>query len=159
MTLYAKTTQMPVSRRGNGGLVQTNDTSSCDSRSDSCHERCTVSRNVYPSFPLCSTSESDMSYYYVPRPPREHVCLLPMTCYTPQPPDVYYQPPAQEYSYLPPAQQYVYQPPAQVYEYQPPPQRYVYQPPPERCAPEPGDARVFWELGIPGRSGGCPILF
>jgi len=148
----------------------------CDSRPDSCHEHCTVSRNVYRPFPFYSRSESPMPYYYVPRPPREHTCLLPMTCYTPQPPDVYYQPPAQEYfyqappqqyvyqppaqvyEYQPPPQQYVYQPPPQVYEYQPPPQQYLYQPPPQRCAPEPGDARAFWELGLPGRSYGCPIL-
>jgi hypothetical protein len=115
-------------------------------------------------------NESALSYYYVPRPPREHLCLLATRCYTPQPPDLYYQPPPQEYSYQAPPQQYVYQPPAQVYEYQPPPQqyvyqppaeiyeyqyppqRYVYQPPPLRCAPQPGDARFFWELGIPGRS-------
>jgi hypothetical protein len=128
-------------------------------RPDSCHEHCTASRNVYPSFPLCPRSELAMSYYYVPRPAREHICLLAMRCYTPQPPDIYYQPPAQEYSYQPPPQRYVYQPPAQVYEYQPPPQRYVYQPAAQRCVPEPGDARAFWELGIPGRSYGWPILF
>jgi hypothetical protein len=126
--------------------------------------------------PVCSTNGLAMSYYYVPRPPKEHTCILPVKCYTARRPDVYYQPPAQEYlyqappqqyvyqppaqvyEYQPPPQQYVYQPPAQVYEYQSPPQKYVYQPPPQRCALGLGDARAFWELGVPGRSYGWPSL-
>jgi hypothetical protein len=160
LCLECQTPQMPIfGRRGHSGLPQTNEHSLRDSRPDSCHEHCTVSRNVYPSFLHCPRSELAMSYYYVPRPPREHLCLLAMRCYTPQPPDMYYQPPAQEYFYQSPPQRYVYQPPAQVYEYQSPPQRYVYQPPALRCMPEPGDARLFRELGIPGRSYGYPMLY
>jgi hypothetical protein len=151
--------RMPISRRGHDRLAQTNGDSLGDARPDSCHVHCTASHNVYPSFPPCPRSELVMSYYYVPRPPREHLCLFAMRCYAPQPPDIYYQPPAQEYSYQPPPLRYVYQPPAQVYEYQAPAQRYVYQPPLQRCVPEPGDARVFRELGIPGRSYGWPVLF
>jgi len=158
-------------------VVHSNDDSSHDSRADSCHERCTVSRNVYPPSPDCFSNDLEMSYYYVPRPPREHMCLLPVTCFTPQPPEVYYQPPPQEYIYHPPPEKRVYQPPpqtcvyrpppqicwyqppAQTYEYQPPPQKYMYQSPPERYLCQDGDARMFRELGIPGRDFRRPTLF
>lgn len=109
-------------------------------------------------FPQGSKRDLNMSYFYVPRPPKEHLCLVPMRCFTPQPPDVYYQPPKQEWVYQPPSQRYVYQPPPEICEYQPPPQKYVYQPPPERYSPtQPGDARAYWELGIPAPRLRLPI--
>jgi hypothetical protein len=92
-----------------------------------------------------------MSYYYVPKPPKEHFCLLPAWCLTPQVPDVYYQAPRQEWVYQPLPLRFVYQPPPEMYAYLPPAQRFVYQPPPVRYVYQPGDARAFWELGIPGR--------
>jgi len=123
----------------------------------------------------------EMSYYHIPRPPVAYTVYVPQQCYTaeqrlvPQPPEVYYQPPPQEYIYhpppekrvyqpppqtcvyQPPPQMYWYQPPAQTYEYQPPPQKYMSQPPAERV--QDGDARMFRELGIPGRDSRWPTVF
>ena len=136
-----------------------NGDSSCDSRSRYCREYCMVWRNAYPSFLPNHTSDLNMSFYYVPKPPKEHFCLLPARCFTPRPPDVYYQPPRQEWVYQPPLQRYVHQPPPEIYDYQPPAQRCVYQPPTGRFVYRLGEARTFWELGIPGRGCGLPILF
>ena len=114
----------------------------------------------------CYTAEQRLApqppeIYYQP-PPQEYTYKPPPEKRVYQPPTqtCVYQPPAQMYWYQPPAQTYEYQPPAETYEYQPPRQKYMYQPPLERVQDMPsGDARIFRELGIPGRSYGYPIPF
>jgi hypothetical protein len=113
-------------------------------------------RDVSGSF---GTSESEMAYYYIPRPPVPYTYYVPQQCYipaqglAPQPPEVFYQPPPEYYCYQPPAQVYAYQPPAQVY--QPPPQYYFQQAPAQAYAYQPPAVRVGgYEYGGYGWFGG-----
>ena len=78
-----------------------------------------------------SCSRSEMSYYYVPRPPLRGTCYVPTECAVPQPPEVYYQPPPQAYCTPTPPVDYVYQSAPVTYRYQPPAEVHYYQPPPQ----------------------------
>ena len=111
----------------------------------------TAEQRLAPQPPEIYYQPPPLKYTYKP-PPEKRVYQPPTQTCT-------YQPPPQMYWYQPPAQTYEYQPPAQTYEYRPPRQKYMYQPPLERCASQDGDARIFRELGIPGRDFRWSALF